>query len=172
MGALNDDDEYNESAESNQDKNYIQNDKAALFLDLAESQSMSLSNSVTESADSDRFRFEEQYSLAQVFKPEDDGRDKIVVSVIDSGIGMSKSDKAKLFKLFGALNNVDQNTNQGIGIGLTICERLVKAYQGRIGLRSKKGIGSQFSFSIPMTQKMASEKSLPDVNSKWELPNQ
>jgi K+-sensing histidine kinase KdpD len=41
---------------------------------------------------------------------------------------MSKSDKAKLFKLFGALNNVDQNTNQGIGIGLTICERLVKAY--------------------------------------------
>jgi signal transduction histidine kinase len=89
---------------------------------------MDLSISATESADSEKFRFEEQYSLAQVFKPEDDGRDKIVISVIDSGIGMSKSDKAKLFKLFGALQNVDQNNSQGIGIGLTICERLVKAY--------------------------------------------
>lgn len=98
-----------------------------------------------------------------MFKPEQDGRDKIVISVIDSGIGLSKNDKAKLFKLFGALKNVDQGTNQGIGIGLTICERLVKAYDGRIGLRSKKGIGSQFSFSIPITtRRMDSSRSIPE----------
>jgi len=35
--ALYEDDEYNESAESNQDKHYAQNDRAAMFLDLAES---------------------------------------------------------------------------------------------------------------------------------------
>jgi len=35
--ALCEDDEYNESAESNQDKHYAQNDRAAMFLDLAES---------------------------------------------------------------------------------------------------------------------------------------
>ena len=115
-------------------------------------------------ANSEQFKFEEQYSLAQVFKPEEDGRDKIVISVIDSGIGISKNDKAKLFKLFGALSNVDQGTNQGIGIGLTICEKLVKAYEGRIGLRSKKGIGSQFSFSIPLSSRLASSPSIPETN--------
>ena len=35
--ALYEDDEYNESAESNQDKHYAQNDRASMFLDLAES---------------------------------------------------------------------------------------------------------------------------------------
>jgi signal transduction histidine kinase len=39
-----------------------------------------------------------------VFKPEADGRDKIVISVVDSGVGISKSDKVKLFKLFGCLS--------------------------------------------------------------------
>jgi len=84
--------------------------------------------------------------------------------VIDSGIGISKNDKAKLFKLFGALSNVDQGTNQGIGIGLTICEKIVKAYEGRIGLRSKKGIGSQFSFSIPLSSRLVSSPSIPETN--------
>lgn len=136
-----------------------------MFLDLVESQSVDITISATEDQNtySEQFKFEEQYSLSQVFKPEQDGRDKIVISVIDSGIGISKNDKAKLFKLFGSLKNVDQGTNQGIGIGLTICERLVKAYDGRIGLRSKKGIGSQFSFSIPITtRRIDSSRSIPD----------
>ena len=42
--------------------------------------------------------------LHEVFKPEADGRDKIVISVVDSGVGISKSDKVKLFKLFGCLS--------------------------------------------------------------------
>ena len=69
---------------------------------------------------------------------------------------MSKSEKAKLFRLFGALKTVDQSNNKGLGIGLTICDKLTKAYGGNIGMRSKKGLGSQFSFSIPLSTKMES----------------
>lgn len=96
--------------------------------------------------------------MSKVFKPEADGRDKIVISVVDSGVGISKSDKVKLFKLFGCLSQVQQGADQGIGIGLAICEKLVKEFEGRIGLRSKLGVGSQFSFSLILNQKVTHNK--------------
>ena len=57
-------------------------------------------------------RFDEQYSIKQVFKPEEDGRDKLVISVVDSGIGISRKDKLKLLKQ-GSLPVL-----KGQGIGL------------------------------------------------------
>lgn len=54
----------------------------------------------------------------------------------------------KLFKLFGCIQNVEHENNQGIGLGLVISEKIVRAFDGMIGMRSKKGVGSQFSFSI------------------------
>lgn len=110
--------------------------------------------------------------MSQVFRPEADGRDKIVISVVDSGVGISKSDKVKLFKLFGCLSQVEQDTNQGIGIGLAICDKLVKAFEGRIGLRSKLGVGSQFSFSIILNDRINSNNTIYDSsNLQLEIAN-
>ena len=74
--------------------------------------------------------------------------DKLVISVIDSGIGIKPRDKRRLFKLFGCLNNTRQMNTQGIGLGLVISENLVKSFDGRIGVKSKYGKGSMFTFSI------------------------
>jgi signal transduction histidine kinase len=71
-----------------------------------------------------------------------------VISVIDSGIGIKKKDKIKLFKLFGCLNNTRQMNTQGIGLGLVISENIVKSFGGRIGVKSKFGSGSMFTFCI------------------------
>lgn len=75
-------------------------------------------------------------------------RDKLVISVIDSGIGIKPRDKIRLFKLFGTLNNTRQMNTQGIGLGLVISENIVKSFDGRIGVKSKYGKGSMFTYSI------------------------
>lgn len=41
---------------------------------------------------------------------------------------------------------------QGIGLGLVISEKIVHAFQGAIGVRSKWGKGSKFAFSIVLGQ--------------------
>ena len=43
---------------------------------------------------------------------------------------------------------------QGIGLGLVICENIVKAFDGSIGLSSFVDIGTQFTFSIPLSFKL------------------
>ena len=52
---------------------------------------------------------------------------RLNVKICDDGIGISKEDQKKLFKTFGKLKNSDKKLNRdGIGLGLTICEALVK----------------------------------------------
>jgi hypothetical protein len=57
-----------------------------------------------DSHDSDAKKFENEHDIASMFSPLAK-RDKLVISVIDSGIGIKSKDKIRLFKLFGCLNN-------------------------------------------------------------------
>ena len=73
---------------------------------------------------SDIRKFEKDHKFNIIFEPLRD-RDKIVISVTDSGIGIKKRDIIKLFKLFGTLKNTSQMNTQGIGLGLVISENIV-----------------------------------------------
>ena len=55
----------------------------------------------------------------KVFEAE--SKDKIVITVLDTGAGISTKDQKKLFKMFGYLKNTEQMNTQGIGLGLFIC---------------------------------------------------
>ena len=68
--------------------------------------------------------------------------------MIDSGVGIAKDDRRKLFKLFGKVTNTKGMNTQGIGLGLVISENIVKCFDGQIGVRSRYGKGSHFAFSI------------------------
>lgn len=92
--------------------------------------------------------FDHKYSMDKIFTRDLNGRNQIIVSVIDSGVGISQENRTKLFKLFGWLHTVEQSATQGIGLGLAISEKIVRAFNGRIGMRSMQGVGSQFSFSM------------------------
>lgn len=105
------------------------------------------SKSGSESNASDNSKFMLEHNIDTLFEPEEN-RDKVVITVIDSGIGIKKKDKVKLFKLFGCLQNTKQMNTQGIGLGLVISENIVKAFGGRIGVKSKYGKGTKFAFSI------------------------
>jgi K+-sensing histidine kinase KdpD len=104
-------------------------------------------HSSDESRKSDASKFEKQHRFEDIYAPHN-ARDKIVIKVVDTGKGIKKKDRLKLFKLFGTLQNTRQMNTQGIGLGLVISENIVKAFNGVIGVKSKYNHGTKFAFSI------------------------
>jgi len=74
----------------------------------------------------------------------------VVVSVIDSGIGISKHDQEKIFQRFYRVEGKDEKTFPGFGIGLFIAAEIVQRHNGKISVESEPGRGSIFSFSLPL----------------------
>lgn len=68
--------------------------------------------------------------------------------VKDSGIGIDKEDRDKLFQSFSQVDASISRKYGGTGLGLNICKQLVEMMGGRIEVESEKNRGSTFSFSI------------------------
>lgn len=75
---------------------------------------------------------------------------KILVSVRDEGIGISKADMQGLFGRFYRVENPNTAHISGFGVGLYICSEIVRHHNGRIWAESIPGKGSTFFFSIPL----------------------
>lgn len=74
---------------------------------------------------------------------------EIVVSISDSGIGISEEDQQKLFKIGVHHTSVGTNNEPGTGLGLILCKELVEKHNGKIWVESELGKGSKFMFSLP-----------------------
>ncbi|MCL5957718.1 MAG: ATP-binding protein [Chloroflexi bacterium] len=77
--------------------------------------------------------------------------DESVVTVADQGIGISQADLDRLFERFYRAKTAISLGLKGSGLGLYICKAIVEAHGGRIWVESAEGIGSRFSFSLPLT---------------------
>lgn len=71
--------------------------------------------------------------------------DEMVVSLADRGHGIPEGAEARIFEKF-----VRGATGGGIGLGLAICEAIVKAHGGRIWVENRAGGGAVFSFTLPL----------------------
>lgn len=89
--------------------------------------------------------------------------DKARVGVIDTGIGIAKSDLPKLFGKFVQVSRLPGAEKKGIGLGLSISKELVERHGGEIWVESELGVGSRFYFTLPLsyTAKIL-EKSIRD----------
>ncbi|HYC74742.1 EAL domain-containing protein [Brevundimonas sp.] len=79
-----------------------------------------------------------------------DAPDEIRFAVVDTGPGIPAD---KLPRLFEAFSQADQSTTRkhgGTGLGLTICDRLVRAMDGQWNLESTEGVGSSFGFTVAL----------------------
>ncbi len=74
----------------------------------------------------------------------------VVVRVADQGIGVPKDQLSSIFDRFYRANNTAQLEVTGTGLGLSVCEGLVRAQGGVIWAESEWGQGSSFSFALPV----------------------
>lgn len=74
--------------------------------------------------------------------------DEAVVSVEDSGVGISEEDQGRLFEPYRRVGP-NRDTIPGIGLGLFVVHQLVQAHGGRIEVESAPGRGTTFSVRLP-----------------------
>lgn len=76
--------------------------------------------------------------------------DRVVVSVIDTGIGISKEDLPRVWERFFQTKEAQGMRKAGFGLGLKIAREIVQRHGGEMGIESELGVGSRFFFHIPL----------------------
>jgi signal transduction histidine kinase len=82
-------------------------------------------------------------------------------SVTDSGIGMSPETQARIFEKFYRSPDVKRAEPRGLGLGLSIAQRLVAAHHGRLDVESEPGRGSTFRVWLPRESVAVGHQAVP-----------
>ena len=77
---------------------------------------------------------------------------RAVITIADSGIGMTQNELDKLFKIDKNHTRVGTNNETGTGLGLILCMELAEKNNGIIEVKSKKGEGTAFSLVLNNTE--------------------
>jgi len=75
--------------------------------------------------------------------------DKINVIIKDTGVGISADRLSKIFRS-KVESETGTNNESGTGMGLLFCKDLIEKCSGEISVKSELGVGTEFSFSIPL----------------------
>jgi signal transduction histidine kinase len=73
----------------------------------------------------------------------------VEVSVSDTGVGIATEDHQAVFEEFRQVGTVEKKA-EGTGLGLTLCRKFIELHGGRIWVKSQVGVGSTFTFTIPV----------------------
>jgi len=73
----------------------------------------------------------------------------LIIEVKDNGYGIAKKRRSRLFEPYYTFDTRSDNLG-GLGLGLPLSKMLIEAHGGQIWLKSHKGKGSTFSFSMPL----------------------
>jgi two-component system, NtrC family, sensor kinase len=75
----------------------------------------------------------------------------VEVSVSDTGVGIAPEDREAVFEEFRQVGTAEKKA-EGTGLGLTLCRKFIELHGGRIWVKSQAGVGSTFTFTIPVRQ--------------------
>ena len=76
-----------------------------------------------------------------------DGR--VIVRIADNGPGIPDDQKNHIFDLFYSSGNPTGDSRRGLGIGLSLCQSIIKAHDGTISVRDNEPQGAVFEFNLP-----------------------
>jgi two-component system sensor histidine kinase NblS len=83
-----------------------------------------------------------------------------LISVHDTGHGISEEDQERIFeKFFRVASTAD--TTPGTGLGLAIAKRIIEAHGCDMGLESELGAGTTFYFTLPLAEQVQHDKHVP-----------
>jgi two-component system capsular synthesis sensor histidine kinase RcsC len=92
-----------------------------------------------------------------------DGAQRLTLQVVDTGIGIGKSEQSQLFSPFYQIDSAS-HTVRGAGIGLSICARLAKLMDSQIRVTSELGLGSSFALDLVLQPAEGPAIELPDLH--------
>jgi two-component system sensor histidine kinase RpfC len=98
-----------------------------------------------------------------------DGKIRLQFRVQDTGIGMDTDATERIFARFEQANPVYARQYAGAGLGLSIAKELLSLMNGSITVASKKGVGSCFTLSVPMTPLHEASNRNPHVAAPFRL---
>lgn len=85
--------------------------------------------------------------------------ENVLVTVQDEGEGINREDVPNLFRIFYTSKTRSSDVKRGIGLGLTICETVVKAHGGTITGRNRTdGKGAEFIFTLPLKKERSEDE--------------
>jgi len=90
----------------------------------------------------------------------------IKITVTDSGIGIPKADRPKIFDRFFRADNAKEIEPDGVGLGLYISKAVIEMMGGKIWFKSQVKKGTVFYITIPVNQKLKITKKKPDETKK------
>ncbi len=109
---------------------------------------------------SNAIKFTQEGSVEVLARKEND---KIIVSVIDTGIGIAKEKQKAVFKEFTQAHDGIEKKFGGTGLGLTIAKKMLRLLDGKISVDSQENQGSIFTVIIPA---IASENQPENIESQ------
>ena len=78
-------------------------------------------------------------------------KEKIIISVRDNGVGISKERIDKLFDISNCYSTSGTQDEKGTGLGLILCKEFINKNNGEIWVESEVGIGTTLYFSLPLS---------------------
>jgi len=81
------------------------------------------------------------------------------ITVSDTGIGIPSDKQTRIFESFEQVEGGMERTYGGTGLGLAVTKRLVQLHGGELGVKSTLGVGSQFTFTLPISEEAVSSQS-------------
>jgi PAS domain S-box-containing protein len=89
-------------------------------------------------------------TVSALLESQDSASADVLVSVIDTGIGVSKVQMESLFSSFVQADSSISRRFGGTGLGLSISKQLAEMMGGHVGAESQEGVGSRFWFTLKM----------------------
>ena len=79
--------------------------------------------------------------------------EQVRIDVMDRGEGISERDIHRVFEMFYTSSERPVDIKKGIGLGLAICDTIVKAHGGTITASNRDGGGTVFTMTLPLAGK-------------------
>ena len=77
---------------------------------------------------------------------------KVIINVIDNGLGIKDIDKNRIFEMFYIGDNIIVDGRKSLGLGLSLCKSIINAHGCEIKVSDNKPTGTIFTFDLPIKE--------------------